>query len=397
MSRAQQNRVAITGNEAVALAMKQVEPDVVAAYPITPQTDIVQYFSSFVADGEVQTEFVTVESEHSAMSACVGAAAAGARAMTATSANGLALMWEVLYIAAGLRLPIVMPVVNRALSAPINIHCDHSDSMGARDSGWIQLYSEDAQEAYDNILQAVRIGEHPDVLLPVMVCLDGFIISHSLENLKVLDKEQVTAFVGDYRPDARLLDAKRPITVGALELQDFYFEHKRQEAEAMVRSAPIIEAVADEYARLTGRKYSFFEAYRMDDAEVAVMVLNSAAGTARAVVDQLRRRGVRAGLLKLRVFRPFPGAALAEALAGLSVVGIMDRAEGLSAAGGPLFVEVRSALLGRPRHPLVLNHIYGLGGRDVGPDQIEQVFADLLRAAEAGEARQQVTHIGVRD
>ncbi len=393
----QGRRVALTGNEAVALAMKQVEPDVVAAYPITPQTDIVQYFSSFVADGQVRTEFMTVESEHSALSACVGASAAGARCMTATSANGLALMWEVLYIAAGLRLPIVMAVVNRALSGPINIHCDHSDSMGARDSGWIQLYSEDAQEAYDNLLQAVRIAEHPEVLLPVMVCLDGFIISHSLENLEVLPDEQVRAFVGTYRPDVWLLDAARPVTMGPLDLQDFYFEHKRQEAEAMARAVPVIEEVAAEFGRATGRRYGFFEAYRMDDAEVAVLALNSTAGTARYVVDRLRRRGVRAGLLKLRVFRPFPQRALADALEGLAALAVMDRAEGLSTAGGPVFVEVRSALYDRARRPLTMNHIYGLGGRDVGPDQIEKVFDDLLQAVECGEVRRPVSHLGVRE
>ncbi|MCL6451990.1 MAG: hypothetical protein K6T75_11910, partial [Acetobacteraceae bacterium] len=251
--RAASTRVALTGNEAVALAMKQVRPDVVAAYPITPQTDIVQFFSTFVANGEVDTEFVTVESEHSAMSATIGAAAAGARAMTATSSQGLALMWEMLYIAASNRLPIVMPVVNRALSAPINIHCDHSDSMGARDSGWIQLYSENAQEAYDNLLQAVKIAEHPDVLLPVMVCLDGFIISHALENLEVLGQEAVTEFVGEYRPDVTLLDPARPVTFGPLDLYDFYFEHKRQQAEAMNGAARVVAEVADDFFRLSGR------------------------------------------------------------------------------------------------------------------------------------------------
>jgi len=393
-----QRRVALTGNEAVALAMRQINPDVVAAYPITPQTDIVQYFSSFVADGRVDTEFVTVESEHSAMSATVGAVAAGARAMTATSANGLALMWEVLYIAAGSRLPIVMPVVNRALSAPLNIHCDHSDAMGARDSGWVQLWSENAQEAYDNVIQAVRVAEHPKVLLPVMVCLDGFIISHALLNLHVLEDAAVRAFVGRYRPDHTLLDSERPVTVGPLDLYDFYFEHKRQQAEAMSEARAVILQVAEDYTRLSGRRYGFFEAHRLEDADSAVVVLGSAAGTARFVVDELRRRGRKVGLLKLRVFRPFPGRELAETLARLQTVAVLDRAEGFSTAGGPLFTEVRSALYalaedggrgpaspGAP--PLTMNFIYGLGGRDLDPGDIESVFDRLATAVETGSTR----------
>ncbi len=401
--RARRKRTALTGNEAVALAMRQVEPDVVAAYPITPQTDIVQFFASFVADGRVKTEFVTVESEHSAMSAVVGASAAGARAMTATSANGLALMWEVLYIASGSRLPIVMPVVNRALSAPINIHCDHSDAMGARDSGWVQLWSEDAQEAYDNVIQAVRIAEDPRVLLPVMVCYDGFIISHALLNLEVLTDDEVKEFVGTYRPDRSLLDPDRPVTVGPLDLYDFYFEHKRQQAEAMAAARAVIPEVAAAYAALTGRSYGMMETYRLADAKAAVVVLGSAAGTARFVVDRLRREGRKAGLLKLRVFRPFPACEMADALRGLHAVAVMDRCDGFSAAGGPVFNEVRSALYGlhgerpdaarRPQGrapngpPLVVNVVYGLGGRDVDPEDIEAVFDLLFRRIEGEEPR----------
>ncbi|RJQ08561.1 MAG: pyruvate ferredoxin oxidoreductase [Bacillota bacterium] len=411
-------RVALTGNEAVALAMRQIEPDVVAAYPITPQTDIVQYFSSFVADGRVATEFVTVESEHSAMSATVGAAAAGARAMTATSANGLALMWEVLYIAAGSRLPIVMPVVNRALSAPINIHCDHSDAMGARDSAWIQLWSEDAQEAYDNVIQAVRIAEHPDVHLPVMVCLDGFIISHALMNLEVLPDEVVKDFVGSYRPDSSLLDPERPITVGPLDLYDFYFEHKRQQAEAMRAAAPVIREVAEDYETVSGRRYGDFDAYRLEDAHTAVVVLGSAAGTARFVVDELRRDGRRVGLLKPRVFRPFPGLELADALAGLDAVAVLDRSDSFSTMGGPLFAETRAALYqravgranrkdsgpssgsgpgnGRPL-PITVNFIYGLGGRDIDPGDMRAVFSRLARVVETGDTGDVVNYLGVRE
>lgn len=401
-------RVALTGNEAVALAMRQINPDVVAAYPITPQTDVVQFFSSFVADGRVHTQFVTVESEHSAMSATVGAAAAGARAMTATSANGLALMWEVLYIASGNRLPIVMPVANRALSAPINIHCDHSDAMGARDSGWIQLWSEDAQEAYDNVLQAVRIAEHPEVLLPVMVCYDGFIISHALLNLHILPDRAVREFVGDYRSDVSLLDPDHPITVGPLDLYDFYFEHKRQQVEAMRHAERVTREVAKEYRVLSGRAYDLFETYRLDDAEAAVVVLGSTAGTARFVVDELRRRGRPVGLLKPRVFRPFPAAELAGALGGLRAVGVMDRSDSFSTVGGPLFTEIRSALYGLAegnpngsRPPVTAGFVYGLGGRDVDPGDITSVF-DRLDQIVAGDRPSEglpplVHYVGVRE
>ncbi len=392
-----QERVALTGNEAVALAMKQINPDVVAAYPITPQTDIVQYFSTFVADGKVKTEFVTVESEHSAMSACVGAAAAGARTMTATSSQGLALMWEVLYIAAGYRLPLVMPVVNRALSSPINIHCDHSDSMGARDSGWVQLYSENAQEAYDNAIQAVRIAEHPDVLLPVMVCQDGFVISHCVQNVEVLPDQVVADFVGEYTPRHPLLDLSRPVTYGALALQDSYFEARRQIADAMSRVAPVIEEVGEEFGRVSGRKYGLFEAHRLEDAEVAVVAINSAAGTARAVADSLRAKGIRAGVLKIRVFRPWPWRQIAEALGGTKAVAVLDRADGLSSVGGPLFPEIRSALYDWRERPLVVDYIYGLGGRDIGPEDIEHVFNDLLHIKDEGSVAEPVTYLGVRE
>jgi pyruvate ferredoxin oxidoreductase alpha subunit len=389
--------VAITGNEAVAMAMKQINPDVVAAYPITPQTEIVQYFSSFVANGQVDTEFVAVESEHSALSASVGASAAGARAMTATSANGFALMWEVLYIAASNRLPIVMPVVNRALSGPINIHCDHSDSMGGRDSGWIQLYSENAQEAYDNMIQAVKIAENPKVLLPVMVMMDGFIISHALENMEVLDDDTVRNFVGSYKPDAYLLDVEHPVTFGPLDLYDFYFEHKRQQEEAMLNSKDVILQVGKEFAEISGRDYGFFESYRLDDAETAIVVLNSAAGTAKDVVDDLREKGKKAGLLKLRTFRPFPYQEIADALKNVKALAVMDRSYTFSTFGGPMFAPIRSALYDLRKDITVVNYIYGLGGRDVLPDDIASVYKDLEDIRLSGNYKQLVTYLGVRE
>jgi pyruvate ferredoxin oxidoreductase alpha subunit len=390
---------ALGGDEAFATAMRQINPDVVAAYPITPQTETVEFFAEYVADGRVDTLFVTVESEHSAMSACVGASAAGARVMTATSANGLALMWEILYIAASNRCPIVMSLVNRALSAPINIHCDHSDVMGMRDSGWIILFSENGQEAYDNALQAVRIGEHPDVLLPVAICQDGFITSHGIERVEIYDDDQVRAFVGDYHPRWPLLDLEEPKTYGPLDFYDYYYEHKRQQIEAMAHAPRVIGEVAKAFHRSFGRSYGLFEPYRLEDAEVAIVVANSTAGTAKVVVDQLRGEGEKVGLLKPRVFRPFPGQELAEALGHLKAVAVMDRSVSFGAMdnAGPLFLELVAALALHGVRVPVADYVYGLGGRDISPGEIEGVYRDLLCTAETGRVARPVTYLGVRE
>ncbi len=387
----------LSGNEAVAVAMKQINPDVVAAFPITPSTEIPQYFSAFVANGKVDTEFVPVESEHSAMSACIGAEAAGARTMTATSANGLGLMWEMLYIAASSRLPITLAVVNRALSGPINIHNDHSDSMGARDSGWIQLYGETNQEAYDNFIQAVRIGEHQDVLLPTMCCYDGFITSHAVENIELIEDEKVKAFVGDYHPEFYLNNKENPIAMGPLDLQNHYFEHKRQQAEAMKNAKKVILEVAAEFEKMTGRKYGLFEEYKMEDAEVAVVIINSTAGTAKFVIDDLRAKGVKAGLIKIRVYRPFPVEELAAALANCKAIAVMDKADSFNAAGGPLYTDITSAMFGRVDGVKVINYIYGLGGRDVKTDDIEFVYNELLEIVNTGEVKSVFNYLGVRE
>jgi len=389
-------RVSLSGNEAVAFGMKQINPDVVAAFPITPSTEVPQYFSQFVANGEVDTEFVAVESEHSAMSACIGAAAAGGRVMTATASAGLALMWEMLYVGASMRLPMVLAVTNRALSGPINIHNDHSDSMGARDSGWIQLYGENAQEAYDNLIQAVRIGEHPDVQLPVMVCYDGFITSHAVENLEMLEDAEVKAFVGEERKAPFALIGQDPISMGPLDLPNHYFEHKRLQAEAMRNAKKVILEVAAEYEKLTGRKYGFFEEYKMDDAEAAIVLINSSAGTAKTVVDALRAQGKKVGLIKIRVFRPFPAEEIAEALKNVKAVAIMDKVDGFNAAGGPLFNEVVSAMYGKVDGKIVQNYIYGLGGRDVTTYNFETVFNNLFNAIETGKY-EVYNYIGVRE
>lgn len=387
----------LTGNEAAALAMKQINPDVVAAYPITPATEIVQIFSTFVADGEVNAEFVPVESEHAALSACIGASAAGARAMTATSSQGLALMHEVLYIAAGLRLPIVLAEVNRALSAPLNIHCDHSDTMGSRDAGWIQLFSEDAQEMYDNLFQAVRLAEHPDVLLPVMVTMDGFIISHAQECVELAETDQVRRFLGEYHPRFPLLDTDNPVSLGALDLYDWYFEHRRGQAEGMYQAPRVIEEVGREYGELTGRPYGLFESFHLEDAERAIVVLGSTAGTAKYLVKELRARGEKVGLLKLRSFRPFPQAALARALAPVKAVAVLDRSDSLAAFGGPVFHETRAACYDLAPPPLVVNYIYGLGGRDCDLDQIRKVYRDLSAMLAAGKGEPAVQYLGLRE
>ena len=389
-------RERLSGNEATAIAMKQINPDVVAAFPITPSTEIPQYFSTFVSNGEVDTEFVAVESEHSAMSATIGAEAAGARAMTATSANGLSLMWEMIYIASSLRLPIVMALVNRAVSGPLNIHNDHSDAMGVRDAGWIMLFSENNQEAYDNMLMAHRIAEHKDVQLPVMVCQDGFITSHSIENIELENDEEVKKFVGQYKPEHYLLNDKEPIAIGPLDLQAYLFEHKAQQAEAMKNAKKVIKEVAKEFEKWTGRKYEFFEKYKLDDAEIAIVCMNSTAGTTKAVVDELREKCVKAGLLKLRMFSPFPAEEIAEALQGLKAVAILDKADSLNSAGGALFEDVTSAMYVNKKQVPMVNYIYGIGGRDTTTMQIESVYNDLQEIVKTGETGNPYRYLGLR-
>ena len=389
-------RERLSGNEATAVAMKQINPDVVAAFPITPSTEIPQYFSTFVANGEVDTEFVAVESEHSAMSATIGAEAAGARAMTATSANGLSLMWEMIYIASSLRLPIVMALVNRAVSGPLNIHNDHSDAMGVRDAGWIMLFSENNQETYDNMLMAHRIAEHKDVLLPVMICQDGFITSHSIENIQLETDEEVKKFVGQYKPEHYLLNDKEPIAIGPLDLQAYLFEHKAQQAEAMRNAKKVIKEVAEDFEKWTGRKYEFFEKYKLDDAEMAIVCMNSTAGTTKAVVDKLREQGVKAGLLKIRMFRPFPVEEVAEALSHLKAVAILDKADSLNGAGGALFEDVTSAMYVNNKFVPMVNYVYGIGGRDTTEKQIESVYTDLTKIVETGKVENPYRYLGLR-
>ena len=389
-------RERLSGNEAAATAMRQINPDVVAAFPITPSTEIPQYFSTFVANGAVDTEFVAVESEHSAMSACIGAEAAGARAMTATSANGLSLMWEMIYIASSLRLPIVLSLVNRAVSGPLNIHNDHSDAMGVRDAGWIMLFSENNQEAYDNTLMAHRIAENENVMLPLMVCQDGFITSHSIENIELVEDEKVKEFVGEYHPKHYLLNQNEPIAVGPLDVQSYLFEHKAQQAEAMKNAKQVILDVAKDFEKMTGRKYGLFEEYKMEDAEVAIVCMNSTAGTTKAVVNKLREQGKKVGLLKLRVFRPFPVDEISEALSNLKAVAILDKADSLNAAGGALFQDVTSAMYVNKKQVPAVNYVYGIGGRDTRADEIEKVYNDLFEIVDNGEVKNPYRYLGLR-
>ena len=386
----------LSGNEAVAIALRQINPDVFPAFPITPSTEIPQYFATFVANGQVDTEFIPVESEHSSMSATIGASSAGARALTATSSCGMAFMWEELYIAASNRLPLALALVNRALSGPININCDHSDSMGARDAGWIQMYAETNQEAYDNMVQAFRISEHKDVRLPIMICQDGFITSHAVQNIELLEDDEVENFVGEYEPENYLLNPECPMAVGPYALTDYYMEAKRNQAEGMANVSRVVLEVAKEFEELSGRKYGLFEEYRMEDAERAVIIIGSAAGTTKDAVDRLREKGEKVGMIKIRLYRPFPADELAEALKDVKAVAIMDRSESYTNHGGPLGADVMSALFRARLKALAINYIYGLGGRDVRVEDMEDVYATLQQVIDDDDAGEMYRYMGLR-
>ena len=360
----------LTGGEAIVEAMRQIDPDVFPVYPITPQTPIIQGYAKAIADGKAHGEMINVESEHSAMSAAIAAAAAGARTMTATSSQGLALMAEVVYIAASMRAPVVMALGNRALSGPINIHCDHSDSMLIRDSGAIQIFAESAQEAYDLTILAPRLAEHPDVLLPVIVCVDGFTITHSAEPVLLLEDEQVRDFVGEYRIPHPLLDLSNPTTQGPFAMPDYYYELRRQQAAAIEGSLAVFEELGRELGALTGRMISGVERYRLEDAERALVCLASTAGTVKDVVDELRDEGQAVGLLRICSYRPFPAAEIRAALANVDEIVVLDRADSPGGAP-PLAAEV--AYAAGP----VRSHVYGLGGRELHPGDIREVFEGI--------------------
>ena len=387
----------LSGNEAVAIAMRQINPDVMPAFPITPSTEIPQYFSSFVANGKVDTEFIPVESEHSAMSAAIGAEAAGARTLTATSSCGLAYMWEELHVAASDRLPIALALVNRALSGPININADHSDGMGARDCGWIQIYAENNQEAYDNFIMAYRIAEHPDVMLPIMSCMDGFITSHAVENILLEDDEKVHDFVGEYNPDHYLLNKDEPLAVGPYSVTNYYMEARRAQAEGMANVPRVATEVAAEFEKTFGRHYGLIEEYRMEDAEYAFVIMGSAAGTMKEYVDRMRQQGEKVGVIKIRMFRPFPAKEVAAALKDVKAVAIFDRAESFCNVGGPLSAEVTRAMFYGKVRAEVMDYIYGLGGRDLLEEHAYKVLDDLKQIVSDGGSEDFYRYLGVRE
>lgn len=404
-----QEKTAMSGDEAIAFGVKQSDVDVVAAYPITPQTIIVEKFSEYVANGEVQTEFVCTESEHSALAASLAASVTGARTFTATASAGLALMHEMLFVTSGCRSPVVMAVANRALSAPLNIHGDHSDSIAQRDSGWIQLYVENAQEAYDTVIQAFRIAENFNVLLPVMVGLDGFTLSHTLENVETLRDEVVKEFVGtrllpnvlthEGKMAPFRLDPDNPMTMGPIALQNYYFEFKRQQDEAMKNALEVIQKINNEYAKVSGRKYGngLIEAYRLEDADVATVCLGSTAGTMKAVVDDLRKEGVKAGLLRLRAFRPLPVKEILNALEKVKAVAVMDKSMSFGGDGGAVFHEIRHALYDAKAAPYVVDYIYGLGGRDTSPKELRSTYVDLQKILETQNVQNPIQYLGLRE
>jgi len=404
-----QEVLALNGDEAVAYAVKQSDVDVVAAYPITPQTIIVEKFSEYVSNGEVETAFVCTESEHSALAACLAASATGARAFTASASAGLALMHEMLFVTSGCRAPVIMAIANRAYSAPLNIHGDHSDTMAQRDSGWVQIYVENAQEAYDSVIQAFKIGENSEVLLPVIVGLDGFTLSHTLENVQTLPDEVVKKFVGtrqftmvkthEDKTAPFRLDPENPMTMGPIALQNYYFEFKRQQDEAMRNALKIIQQVNEEYARITDRSYGdgLLEQYRLKDAEIAIVCLGSTSGTVKSVVDELRNEGVKAGLLRIRTFRPLPVEEIMRALGELKAVAVMDRCMSFGGNGGPVFHEVRHVLYDSSAHPYVVNYIYGLGGRDISPTQIRRIYEDLRKILKAKRVEEPIKYVGLRE
>lgn len=387
----------MSGNEAIAEAIRQINPDVMPAFPITPSTEIPQFVSGMIANGEIDTEFIPVESEHSSMSAAMGASAAGARTLTATSSCGLALMWEMLYVVASSRLPIVLALVNRGLTGPLNINAEHSDSMGARDSGWIQIYSENNQEAYDNFLQAYRISEHKDVKLPVMICQDGFITSHAVENITLWEDELVKKFVGEYEPEHYLLKENESMAVGPYAVSNYCMEAKRAQAQAMINAKQVILDVAQEFEQLTGQKYGFFEEYKLEDADYVVVAIGSVCGTTKDAIDVLRNNGIKAGLLKIRVFRPFPAEEIAKALKNAKAIAILDRSEGYNAVGGPVGTEVMSALYREKVMAEAVNVFYGLSGRDVRVEDMLEVYNKLEKLSDGENTFGEYPYIGLRE
>lgn len=389
--------LALNGGEAVAYAMRQIDPEVVAAYPITPQTVIIEKFAEYIANGEVQTEFVTVESEHAALSACVGASAAGARSITATAGPGLALMFEMLGVASGMRLPVVMHLCTRSLSSPINILGDHSDAMAMRETGWVMLSGSNPQEAYDQAVLAHLIAEHEDVSLPTASLVDGFVVTHSVERVDPIPDGAVKELLGEYSPAASMLDVSRPSTFGALDFRDYYYEHKRQQQAALEAAERVADSAFERFAQVSGRRYGFVEPYRLSDAEIAIVVMGSAEGAVRAAIDKARENGVRAGMLRVRLLRPFPKSSVGSLLQSVPVVGIMDQAIGFGSVANPLAADVMNTLWDEGARPALKGFVYGLGGRVLSLSMANQALDELTAILSDGDVSPGPTYLGLRE
>ncbi len=387
---------AINGGEAVAYAMRQIDPEVVAAYPITPQTFIIEKFSEYVADGLVNTEYINVESEHAAMSACVGATAAGGRSQTATSGPGLALMYEMLWVASGMRLPVVMHLCSRSFSAPLNILCDHSDVMGMRESSWPMLIGASPQEAYDQAVVMPTIAENKEVMLPSANVLDGFTVTHSVERVEVLPDEVVKAFAGEYEPAIWALEPGSTATFGTLDANDFYFEHKRQQVEAMKNSLEIIRTQLNAVGEITGRPMNLIEEYLLDDAEIGLVVLGSSEGMVRAAINEAREAGIKVGMLRIRLFRPFPVADVRKALEGIGAVGVLDRAIAFGTPGNSLLQDLATATRTMPNRPLLMDFVYGLGGRATPKFQFREAIGHVLKMNESQVEPEEPGYLGLK-
>jgi len=380
---AKAKRVGMEVSIGVSHAVQLARAEAIAAYPITPQTHIVEHLSSLVANGELEAEFVNVESEHSAISTCIGMSAAGARTYTATSSQGLALMHEILFIASAMRFPIVMTVANRALSGPLSIWNDHSDIMGARDIGWIQIFVKNGQEAFDHTVMSFKIAENPEVLLPLIVNLDGFILSHVVEALEMVDQKTVDKFLPSYVPKHQL-DPERPVTMGAFAMPEIYTEVKMSHQVTLTNSYNHIMDVWNEWGRLTGRQYQPVERYKTEDAKVLFLIMGSLSEVAEIAVDEMREQGLPVGLLKLRLWRPFPFQDLRDAVRGAETLIVCDRALSLGGPGGPVMSEVRSALYPLHERPNTLGYIIGLGGRDVNPTVFKDIAARAQKEIDQG-------------
>lgn len=385
-------RVGISGNYAVAYAVKMADVDMIAAYPITPQTTIVEKLSEFVANGELDASYMNVESEHSAISACVGASLTGARVFTATSSQGLALMHEILFMASGLRTPIVMANVNRALSAPLNIWNDHSDAMAQRDAGWIQLWVRSAQEAFDTTIEAFKIAE--ETRLPVMVNMDGFIVSHMYEPVELPDEEEVRKFIPS-KPLENRVSTKTAYATGVVGPPEYYYEMKYQAIDAIEKSRLKIKEIDREFNSRFGRDYSEIEAYGMDGADAALIVMGSIFGSAKEVANSLREEGKKVGVISLRLFRPFPAEEIRSALKGIKAVGVVDRATTPGGFGNPLYNEIAAALYDMQERPTLQGFVAGLGGRDITQDDFMTMYNATESAAKKGAGR--CIYVGLRE